>query len=230
MAGNVWEWTADYYGETFYQNSPGQNPTGPATGEGRVFRGGSWASASKKWMMLVSTFYRLWNYPTNRSDVIGFRCATNNPQLGGGSINNVTTPEASQVSGQATAEPGFYNFYACGNPCNGNPTLALQQFPKKTKFIYLNWTYENVPAGAHYDRVWSVDGREWVRYDCSWNGPSNGQESDLKLWDMQGLTSGTWTLSIFIDGRNVLQESLEVLGNWNIWTPAGTFNTCYGSR
>ncbi len=42
MAGNVWEWCADWYDESGYQNSPDQNPIGPDVGFYRVLRGGSW--------------------------------------------------------------------------------------------------------------------------------------------------------------------------------------------
>jgi formylglycine-generating enzyme required for sulfatase activity len=42
MAGNVCQWCSDWYDANYYKSSPDRNPTGPAGGQYRVLRGGSW--------------------------------------------------------------------------------------------------------------------------------------------------------------------------------------------
>lgn len=42
LAGNLWEWCADRYAQDYYRSAPPENPQGPAKGEVRVLRGGSW--------------------------------------------------------------------------------------------------------------------------------------------------------------------------------------------
>jgi formylglycine-generating enzyme required for sulfatase activity len=42
MAGNVWEWTGDWYDSGYYATSPERNPIGPDGGSEHVLRGGAW--------------------------------------------------------------------------------------------------------------------------------------------------------------------------------------------
>jgi formylglycine-generating enzyme required for sulfatase activity len=69
MSGNVWEWTGDWYGETYYSVSPRSNPGGPASGERRVLRGGSAACPPFD----LRTTYRNYLPPAYRGAGKGFR-------------------------------------------------------------------------------------------------------------------------------------------------------------
>ncbi len=46
MSGNVSEWCWDWHDESYYSSSPAKDPRGPAKGETRIMRGGSWYNDS----------------------------------------------------------------------------------------------------------------------------------------------------------------------------------------
>jgi len=70
MAGNVWEWVADWYDVGYYEWAPYDQPIGPDTGMFRVLRGGSWNNSS--WTLRVTT--RLKVNPELSNGNYGFRC------------------------------------------------------------------------------------------------------------------------------------------------------------
>jgi formylglycine-generating enzyme required for sulfatase activity len=69
MTGNVWEWCSDWYGESYYNSSPGNNPQGPDSGTYRVIRGGSWLNYAEDCLVA----YRLYGNPVNWFNFLGFR-------------------------------------------------------------------------------------------------------------------------------------------------------------
>ncbi|HEX6852193.1 MAG TPA: SUMF1/EgtB/PvdO family nonheme iron enzyme [Candidatus Polarisedimenticolaceae bacterium] len=77
--GNVSEWVADWY--EGYSRGEATDPSGPATGQDRVTRGGSWVNLGT-WLSVANRYPRL---PGERFGSLGFRCAV-----------DITPPEAPQ--------------------------------------------------------------------------------------------------------------------------------------
>jgi formylglycine-generating enzyme required for sulfatase activity len=105
MAGNVWEWVNDWHGYTYYETSPSVNPQGPAYGDYRVMRGGSW-----RWLPnnrdSVRSPLRAGYPPSSSEGFIGFRCARGTSAGDTAGPVDTPTPVASEIASVGAGELG----------------------------------------------------------------------------------------------------------------------------
>ena len=74
MTGNTWEWCLDWFSPESHGHSVSDNPAGPATGQARVVKGGSFL-CHKSYCNRYRVAARTSNTPDSSTSHMGFRCA-----------------------------------------------------------------------------------------------------------------------------------------------------------
>ena len=85
-AGNVMEWVADWYQESYYKEASDKNPPSPEFGHFRVMRGGGYTTTGGD----VRITSRSKMVPDFRDETIGFRCAIPGTFAGSGTREKVS--------------------------------------------------------------------------------------------------------------------------------------------
>jgi hypothetical protein len=124
MAGNAFEWTADWYDANYYQNSPAENPLGPGSGTVRVVRSSGYDSKPEQ----VAITNRNSEDPQNHRANLGFRCVVDQPEY----------------FAPVCESPLIYGAEAVTSTC---PTLKLVQ----EKLCAKNFPYTNVTVSGAPD-------------------------------------------------------------------------------
>jgi formylglycine-generating enzyme required for sulfatase activity len=130
--GNVWQWCNDWYSESYYAESPAENPRGPATGKMRVLRGGAWDCTAEK----CRSAYRHKEFPVYSdacfgADSYGFRRARK------AAIIEKTTAAATGPKSTPALDPEKKTAQSApvGTPASGSGKIDLASLKGTIAFV-----------------------------------------------------------------------------------------------
>ena len=181
MAGNVWEWTADWYAENYYANSPLENPVGPSSSDYRVMRGGSWDSPTS----YVGAAIREHNTLDNRSSDFGFRCAASADEaLAAAEAFPTETPGTekpetdlavadmmmSDIDGMVLVYVPEGEFLMGSE--KGDPSAQNNEFPQHPVYLGAYWIDQTEVTNAMYEKCVAAGTCVPPLYEYSYNRTS----------------------------------------------------------
>lgn len=116
-------------------------------------------------------------------------------------------------------EPSIFDIRFCDKPCSEAGAQSVTSFPEKTQKVYMSYSYSGMTPDIHYSRIWTMNGQEWVHYECIWKGPEQGTY-EVTLREPKGLRSGPWIIT-FLVNQQVAQATINIEGSHDYWDPAG---------
>lgn len=206
MSGNVYEWCSDWYGS--YSSGSVTDPTGPASGSYRVFRGGSWSIHAG----VCRVANRHSDSPSDRRYDLGFRLVLSSSQnsqntpSGGGNTNGHEYVDLGLSIKWATCNVGaskpedYGDYYAWGETvtksdyswatykwCNGSSSTM-------TKYCTSS-SYGKVDNKTVLD---PEDDAAHVKWGGNWRMPTREEQDELRT-----KCTWTWTSQNGVYGRKV---------------------------
>jgi formylglycine-generating enzyme required for sulfatase activity len=153
MAGNVFEWVADWYQEDYYAESPVDNPMGPEFGKVRSVRGSTYRSEPDQ----IESSLRYFLEPEKYRIDLGFRCVVGNAEQFAPPCEVLAHPPADDLAGNPDEPPG--GSAACVVP---QPELSIVTYCEKgQRGNNISWT----PADAEIN--YSIQEGAWCSmYDA----------------------------------------------------------------
>jgi sulfatase modifying factor 1 len=134
LAGNLYEWTRDWYGLDYYAQGAVDNPLGPDTGTYRVTRGGGFTSSS--------TYLRVANRssdsPADTTSNTGFRCAKS-PANVDHDRDSYTPGQGDCDDGDPLVNPGASE--ACGDGIDNDCDGGTDDIPECNQSYYNDTDY-----------------------------------------------------------------------------------------
>lgn len=196
LGGNVSEWVNDYYQADYFKNAPSVDPQGPADGDYKIVRGGSFASSADN----AVVYSRALSKPSIPHVDIGFRCAVSTPKdhapyCGAAPNINPTSNAASQPTRSCVPSVNYdLRYFANNNMMSGNVTggrLVSIGGPNIDCSISDNY-FSCVPANA-FNRSHGYYHGSIVRVCVACSVPLSPAASDLSCpLNYQNETNGTY--------------------------------------